>query len=151
MGRVVDLEIQWWGSVCAALYRVSGRLVPGDVDALIARTAETARRLELWDLREADLGAWDYHEARENLVNLRSCYDMGVRVATVVKSRAQFRVVWMVRTIAETERLNAEFGVFRKIAAATLWLSSEEPPTSAAVIDTVLPEAPTQGEDPSGG
>jgi hypothetical protein len=46
--------------------------------------------------------------------------------------------------------LNAEFGVFTELAAAASWLASEDPTTSAATMDAVLPEAPDDyGKGPS--
>jgi hypothetical protein len=138
---VVEFRIEVCEGHQVAVFAVAGPLDQGESATLVAQARLHGIGLELWDLREADLTGWDYHTARDAVERWREHYTPGVRVAALVRSRYNYAVAFAVKSVAETEQLNAMLDVFVEEDLALNWLVSEGPPATVSTIP-----APSSGE-----
>ncbi len=125
---VVRLEARAVGGVTVMVYSIVGPFRIGDAGTQMARARNQGVRHELWDLGEATFDGWEYHSSAERLNQLRPLFTNGLRIAAIARTREQFTTARMLKTVAETEGLNAQIEVFTDESSALRWLTTAQPP-----------------------
>lgn len=131
---MLELQLREVRGVTIAVLTVRGPLSFEASLATLARARKQCPPFELWDLRAAVLDGWDQDTTWKTVERLRPLYAPRTRAAVLARTRLQFTVATMVKSVVDDELVPVDIAVFVEEGPAVEWLVSEDPPRETSTI-----------------